>query len=95
MALRQGLHVVKSRRRDPRAIDFGCYFIANMDNCIVAGTRVTGRADLSLDDVEKYLTGAPLRVKVGILETKQKPLRVKVGILETKQNRGRKPKKGR
>jgi len=30
MALRQGLRVVKSRRRDPFAVDFGCYNLVDI-----------------------------------------------------------------
>ena len=61
MARRQDLCVVKSRRRDPQATDFGCYFITDMEKCIVAGAENTGRPDYSLDDVEEYLTGTPAK----------------------------------
>ncbi len=56
MADRQGLRLLKSRRRDPRAYDFGGYMLVD---------HQTGGADfgsnplpysLSLDDVEMYLT---------------------------------------
>jgi hypothetical protein len=53
-AERQGLRVVKSRRRDPRATDYGCYMITNDQGYIVHGTEATGRPELSLDDVERY-----------------------------------------
>jgi hypothetical protein len=57
MAERQGLSLVKSRRRDPRAIDFGMYFLVDAQSSgIVAGTEGTGRANFTLDDVESYLT---------------------------------------
>lgn len=49
MADRQGLALTKSRRRDPRALDYGRYRL------------VRGRATVldtkTLDDVEAYLTG--------------------------------------
>ena len=62
MAQRQGLRVVKSRRRDPRAIGFGCYYIVDIEmNCVGAGTEDYGRPNYSLDDVEEYLTGAPVK----------------------------------
>ena len=58
MAERQGLRLVKSRRRDPRAIDFGCWMIVDPAiNAVVAGTEVVGRPHWSLDDVERFLTG--------------------------------------
>jgi hypothetical protein len=49
-AERQGLLLKKSRRRDPRAIDYGTYMLVDAStNTIVAGER------MYLDDVEKYL----------------------------------------
>lgn len=53
MAERQGLRLVKSRRRDPRAIDYGTYMLVNAEiNGVVAGTAGTGRPNFTLDDVE-------------------------------------------
>lgn len=58
MADRQGLRLEKSRRRDPRAVDFGAYMLVDMQtNAVVAGTGEIGRPHWSLDDVERYLTG--------------------------------------
>jgi hypothetical protein len=55
MAERQGLALVKSRRRDPRAIDYDCWAIVDSES------RVTrGRPMLSLDDVEVALESAPI-----------------------------------
>jgi len=57
MAERQGLRLVKSRRRDPRAIDFGAYMLTDANtNHVVAGTGGVGRPHWTLDDVESYLT---------------------------------------
>lgn len=57
MAERQGLKLSKSRRRDPRAMDFGGWMIVDsFTNSIVAGELNSPRA-LSLDEVEAYLTG--------------------------------------
>jgi hypothetical protein len=54
MAQRQGLLLQKSRRRDPRAIDYGRWLIVDPNrNAIVAGEP--GR--WTLDDVERFLTG--------------------------------------
>jgi hypothetical protein len=56
MAERQGLRLVKSRRRDPRAIDFGDFMLVDAEtNSIVVGE--IGRVRCSLDDIERYLTG--------------------------------------
>jgi Cdc6-like AAA superfamily ATPase len=57
MAERQGLRLEKSRRRDPRAIDYGMYTLVDPNsNAIVAGAEGTGRPNFSLDDVEAFLT---------------------------------------
>jgi hypothetical protein len=45
MAKRHGLELVKSRRRDPRALDFGTYQLVGASE---AGT--------TLEEIEKYLT---------------------------------------
>jgi hypothetical protein len=56
MADRQGLQLVKSRRRDPRAIDYGGYMLVDpRTNSVVAGAEGVGRPHWSLDDVERYL----------------------------------------
>jgi hypothetical protein len=58
MAERQGLALAKSRRRDPRATDYGTYMLVDpTSNSVVAGTAATGRPEFTLDDVEQYLTG--------------------------------------
>jgi hypothetical protein len=55
MAERQRLALEKSRRRDPRAYDYGLYRIVDLyRNTVVAGG---GEFSMSLDDVERYLTG--------------------------------------
>lgn len=58
MAERQGLQLVKSRRRDFRASDYGMYMIVDpTSNGVVAGTAGTGRPNFTIDDVEDYLRG--------------------------------------
>ena len=53
MAKRQGLELKKSRRRDPRALDYGSYWLVDIElNAIVAG----GRYGISLDQVDAWLT---------------------------------------
>jgi hypothetical protein len=51
MAERQGLRLVKSRRRDPRAIDYGTYMLVNAEiNGVVAiTTRLLVRGARLLD----------------------------------------------
>lgn len=57
MAHRQGLRLHKSRRRDPRAYDYGMYMLTDEDtNIIEYGDRNNGYG-CTLDDIEKYLTG--------------------------------------
>lgn len=48
MAERQGLKLSKTRRRDPRAVDYGHYFLSREDVQLLATA--------SLDDVERFLT---------------------------------------
>lgn len=49
-AKRQRLFLTKSRRRDPRAADFGTYTLTDENSVVVAGPG------LSLDEIEKSLT---------------------------------------
>jgi hypothetical protein len=56
MAERQGLRLVKSRRRDPRALGYGGYMIVDPHrDAAVAGAL--GARSLDLDEVERFLTG--------------------------------------
>jgi hypothetical protein len=63
MAKRQGLELIKSRRRDPRAIDYGGYMLARENGEAVFGHARSGPRALhgapiaTLDEVEAYLTG--------------------------------------
>ena len=55
-AERQGLLLRKSRRRDPRATDYGTYMLVDQQtNAIVAYGLQSGYG-LSLDEVEEQLT---------------------------------------
>ena len=53
MADRQGLRLQKSRRRDPRAIDYGRYWLTDPynSNALVAG----GDWGATLDEIAEYL----------------------------------------
>jgi hypothetical protein len=55
-AHRQRLRLVKSRRRDPRAYDFGGYMLVDQDTgAVAAGTEHGLAFTLSLDTVEEWL----------------------------------------
>ena len=55
-AVRQGLRLEKSRRRDPRAFDYGTYQLVDLYlNTLVAGNWNYGYG-LTLDQVEAELT---------------------------------------
>jgi hypothetical protein len=55
MAERQGFRLKKSARRDPRAIDYGLYWIIDQRNNTFATGHDTG---MTFDEVERFLTGA-------------------------------------
>lgn len=58
-AKRQGLRLEKSRRRDPRALDFGTYWLVDpWTNTLVYGGGV-GVDGPHLDDIEAYLRRGP------------------------------------
>jgi hypothetical protein len=57
MAYRQGLRLVKSRRRDPRALDYGSYALFDAETGqALPGAVLGARLRFTLDDVETYLT---------------------------------------
>ena len=59
MAERQGYRLVKSRRRDPRALGYGNFMIVDPStNTVVAGAAGTGRPNMDIDAVEAWLTGS-------------------------------------
>jgi len=49
---RQGLRLIKSRRRDPRAVDYGRYWISGENRALL-----TSEYGVTLDEVEEYLSG--------------------------------------
>jgi hypothetical protein len=56
MAERQGLRLIKARRRDPRAYDYGTYGLLDAyTNNVVACGRPEPYG-MSRDEIEKYLT---------------------------------------
>jgi hypothetical protein len=50
-ARRQGLHLEKSRTRDPQALDYGRYWLLDDRNIVVYGHRYRA----TLDQIAKYL----------------------------------------
>lgn len=56
MAERQGLKVSRSRRRDPRALDYGGYMLtdASTNGVVLGGSPIAYSA--TLDEIEAYLT---------------------------------------
>jgi hypothetical protein len=56
-AQRQGFTLHKSRTRDPLAIGYGLFHVADIDNRIVTEGGLRGY-EMSLDDVEVYLADA-------------------------------------
>lgn len=56
MAERQGLRVVKSRRRDRRAFDFGGFMLLDANSGSVVSGAHPLPFSLNLDEVEGHLT---------------------------------------
>ena len=57
MAERQGLKISQSRQRDPRGLSYGRWMIVDpFTKSVVTGTQHTGSPNMSLDEVEAYLT---------------------------------------
>lgn len=57
-AQRQGLHLTRSSRRDPRALDYGHWWITDaITGALItpAGATDVARRGLSLDEVEAWL----------------------------------------
>lgn len=52
---RMGFALRKSHRKDPDAVDFGCYAIVNQRNVSVFGTGNEGWYRATLDDVEEWI----------------------------------------
>lgn len=72
MAERQGFRMVKSRRRDPRAVDFGRYRVETGDGVEATAFASTMGWGLTLDEVEKRLTSLPvLRTSAGLREAER------------------------
>ena len=62
MAARQGLKLCKSRRRDPYALDYGCYILVDASrNWVVFGSTNDSAYDATLDQVEDVLQSGGLK----------------------------------
>ena len=60
MANRQGLSLVKTKRRDTRATDYGTFKVVDAKTGML-DQRADQRAGLSIDEVEQLLTGSPAK----------------------------------
>jgi hypothetical protein len=58
MADRRGLRLIKSARRDPRALDYGLYGLASVEHggCVNPALINQFSCSWTLDQVEDYLT---------------------------------------
>jgi hypothetical protein len=56
MAKRQGLQLVKSRRRDPLAVDYGRYVLVDANGAPTAADELVSAHAMTMDDVEDLLT---------------------------------------
>ena len=56
MAERQGLVLRKSRARDPRALTYGVYYVADVERNIL-DQRIDQSKGLTIDEVEALLNG--------------------------------------
>jgi hypothetical protein len=54
-AQRQGMRLIKSRRRDPRALDYGQFWLVD---AYTNGAVTSGQFGISLDEVEEFLTAS-------------------------------------
>lgn len=55
-AARQGLVLMKCRRRDPRAIGYGTYMLTDAKTKTITASGSQDGYGLSLDEIEKALT---------------------------------------
>ena len=58
MLARQGYQLSRTRRRDPRALDYGTYTVTGQDGAVVLGPCARGRAR-TLDDIEQWAVSGP------------------------------------
>lgn len=64
MAERQGLKLVKSRRRDPLAVDYNLYALIPEKQYAISGEwKEGGRFGFTIDEVEEILTSGTRRQK--------------------------------
>jgi hypothetical protein len=61
MAARQGLRLVKSRRRDPLALEYERYALISENEYKIAGGSTDGRFGYTIDEVETLLSSGARR----------------------------------
>jgi hypothetical protein len=63
---RQGLRLERSRRRDPRAVDYDRYWLVDLaTGDVVVGASPIGRPNWSLNQVEAWLASDPKERRSG------------------------------
>ena len=60
-AIRQGLELQKSRRRDPRALDYGGYMLVTLDTNAAVMGQSPYPFSATLDEIEDWLENPPDR----------------------------------
>lgn len=68
IAERRGLRLEKSRRRDPRATDYGTYRLVDAETNAIEAYGDSSLYGLTLDEIEAQLIGAPRFHRAGLGE---------------------------
>jgi len=55
MAARQGLRLTKTRRRDPRALDYGTYMLVDANTDALVAWGLQSGYGMTLDEIETCL----------------------------------------
>jgi hypothetical protein len=73
MAARQGFALLRSRRRDPRAVDYGLYWVVDESTSVVVAWGSYYENGMDLDEVEEWLQTTPSERWSPLLESGGKP----------------------
>ena len=75
MAARRGLHLSKSARRDPGALDYGLFALIDIRTGKAIHPPLMGQFvhSWTLDDVEKHLLEKPARERQAATTTRARP----------------------
>lgn len=61
MADRQGFTLVKSKRKDPRAVGYGCFMVIDQRTKKSVAGKLDTPSALTIDEVEEFLTPGDVR----------------------------------